>query len=340
MRYFPALVFCGLVMSGCVKSSGWINSAPERNIDYSSEVQWLGIPADSIGDFSLMAACSDYILWSEESNDRPLAVYDIADNGIYRPLKKGRAHGELLNINQLISGDGGFAIADNYKNVLSFYEIGNADTAFVPKSEVDISDFSTVAVAGDTIVGILSTGTGRYGIRHKDTIKTFGDYSAYGIEDKAGWGLLQGHVCLNGRLGRLACFSYYTAAYEIVDYRDMSVVSSTVLEMSRYDNNGGQYVTMRPESKVGFIAVTANDGNIFALYDGTELSYYMSHRGMRPRGYDLLVFDWDGKYVERLHSCMPIAGIAWNESAQALFMCVVNDGGEYSLGRLPVLSKD
>lgn len=324
-------------MSGCVKSSNWIKSVPMRDIDYSSEVQWVSIPADSIGNFSLMSAFADYILWSEDGSDRPLAVYDMAKSRIYSPVKEGRAHGEVLNINQIIPANSGFAISDNYKDVLSFYKFSNADSSFVLNSEVDISSFSTVAVASDTVIGVLSTGKGRYGVMHKDedTLSaSFGDYSAYGLDDKAGWGLMQGHLCLNDRLGRMASFSYYTAAYDIVDYRDTSVINSTVLEMSHYDNNGRQYVTMRPDSKVGFISAAANDRHIFALYDGTELSYYMSHKGMRPRSYNLLVFDWNGKYVERLHSALPLYGLAWNESRQSLFICAMDKAGEYKIGKV------
>ena len=31
---------------------------------------------------------------------------------------------------------------------------------------------------------------------------------------------------------------------------------------------------------------------------------------------------------------MSIVGIAWNDSKRALFICVVNDDGEYSIGKI------
>ena len=325
----------GTAISCCTHSPDWMGNIPEHNLDYRSEVLWTDIPTDSIGIPGIMASFGNYILWSEESGNAPVTVYDMSQDICHKPARKGRAKGELLNVNQIIPVKDGFAIADNFRKTLQFFRYSKEEAGFVCVSERGISEFSTVAVARDTIVGVLSTGKGRFGLKAAGSellLTTFGDYSAYGLSDRTGWGLMQGHLCINESAGRIATFSYYTAAYDIVDYRDTSIVRSKVLDMSHFNDNGQMYASMRPDSKVGFISLASNDKSIFSLYDGKELSYYMAHRGMKPRGNDILVFDWNGQCVGRLYSEFPISCIAWNEDMKVLLLCVMLESGEYRIG--------
>ena len=246
----------GTTVSCCTHSPDWMGNIPEHNLDYRSEVVLTDIPVDSIGNPDIMASFGNYILWSEESGDTPVTVYDMSQDIYRKPAKRGRAKGELLNVNQIIPVEDDFAIADNFRKALQFFSFSKETTDFTYATERDISEFSTVAIAGDTIVGVLSTGKGRFGLKTAESaplLKTFGDYSAYGLSDRTGWGLMQGHLCINESTGRIATFSYYTAAYDIVDYRDTSTVCSKVLDMSHFYDNGQMYASMRPDSKVGFI---------------------------------------------------------------------------------------
>ena len=126
-----------------------------------------------------------------------------------------------------------------------------------------------------------------------------------------------------------------SGAYEIVDYRDTATVCSKVLEMSSFNDHKGRYLSMRPDSKTGFISVASNAKYIYTLYDGKELSYYMSNPGIGLRGHNICVFDWDGNYVFRLHSADPVRCISWNEERQSLYLCVLTDSGEYRFGEIP-----
>lgn len=329
-----AFLLSAILISSCSKSGGWLQEAPVMEIDFESDIELVDIPPDSLGTPEQMLSYGQYILWSDNDLDMPLWVYNQTDGSIASPLKKGRAYNEVLNINQIVHIENGFGLSDMFKNRLTCYKMESGTS--VNMSETDIKDFSAVSMVADTIIGTLKNGHSRYALCSSDgdLIKEFGDYSKYGLSNEAGWGLMQGHICANARLGRIACFSYYTGAYEIVNYRDTSVICSRILEMSTFDDNGQHYASMKPDSKVNFISATSGNEMIFTLYDGKDLKYYMENRGIGQRGNDICVFDWDGNYIIRLHSEFPLCSIAWNEDNESLYLCFLSKSGKYMIGSL------
>lgn len=327
------LLFALFLVYGCAERTAWIETVPGTEIDFTSDVEWIDIPADSIGIPEMMVSYGPYVIWSESQTDAPLRIYNIDTRNLMSPLKRGRAANELLNINQLFTTEEGFAIVDNFKDRVSMYRM-SADTCNHVR-DISAEGFVTVLAVGDMLVGTLKSAS-RYGITDGKGkgITGFGDYSEYGLSVESGSELLAGQMCVNGHSGRIATFSCYTAAYDIVDYRDTVTVCSKVLDMSAFDDHGQKYTTMRPESKVGFVSLASNDEAIYALYDGKELKYYMENHGTRLRGNDICVFDWDGNYIRRLHSEYPVSCMAWNKDRKSLYLYVLDDNGEFRIGKM------
>lgn len=325
-----------MLLSACAGNREWIDGVRAEDIDYEKDVEWLDVPADSIGVPSDMAVSGSFLAWSESAGNRMLYIYGLESGKTYTPVKKGRASEELLNINQLMPRNGGFYVVDIFKHILCGYGYDSVRDVFIRESLASINEFCVVAVARDTVVGVLTDGQARYGVRASDgrIVKSFGDYAEYGLNNREGWGLLQGKMCCSPVLGRFAIFSYYTVAYEILDMNAAAVVASEVLDMSSYDSNSHKFITMRPESKIGFISLTASDDRIYALYDGKNLKHYMDNRGIGMSGNDIVVFDWEGQYRSRLHSDRPVSCIAWNETDKSMYLCVLSDDGEYRFCRL------
>lgn len=342
MNFRVPLLFA--LLAGCVccgRSGAWLEHVPAREIDYEREVKWLDIPPDTLGCPEMMAAFGPWLLWADNNDALPLRVFDLRSGESHAPLRKGRAGSEVLNIHQIVHDpyeEEGFAVVDNFNRRTTSFVLGAEGCRRVGDRATE--EFSALVPLGDTIVGTRCDGRGRYTTVAAGTEPfIYGDYSAYGLSDEAGWGLMQGHLCADPRSGRLAWFGYYTAVYEIVDYRCGETLCSEVLDMSAFNRHGEVFTTLRPDSAVGFISLAAGDEGIWALYDGKPLSHYMQRRGIGTRGNDLCLFDWDGSCRGRLHSRLPVRCLAWNERQRRLFLCVVGDDGEYRIGTMePVLS--
>ena len=325
-----------MMLTGCRNSSAWLNDVPDIKIDFASDVEWIDVPTDSISDPEMMVAFGEYLLWVDNQLASPVRIFDGSTGEISSPVQTGRASNEMLDVQEVLRTEAGFALEDTFKKRLYFYQKDTVSGIWEQSASTDVSEFCWVSIAGDTVVGQLMDGTGRYGVKSPgQEIQRFGDYSQYGLDNASGWGLMMGHSAVNAVSGRYAVFSCYTGAYEIVDYRDTATVCSKVLEMSSFNDHKGRYLSMRPDSKTGFISVASNTKYIYALYDGKELSYYMSNPGIGLRGHDICVFDWDGNYVFRLHSADPVRCISWNEERQSLYLCVLTDSGEYRFGEIP-----
>lgn len=326
------------VLCACAQTTAsWVEEAPSVEDDVARSVEWMDIAPEKIGDPELLCTAGGYLLWVDNDMDRPLSVLYLPTGEISAPLRKGRAGGEVLNIQQIlrdVDTVGRFAAVDGFKHRIVCL---SADRGTLSREgEYPIDAFSSVTLSGDSVVGLLRDGSARYGIGSLGGSSTagFGDYSTFGLTNEAGWGLLQGHVVRHPRSERIAWFGYYTAACKIVDFEERKTLCSHLFDLSAFDAHGKLYVTMRPESRVGFIGATACEEGIFALYDGKELSYYMSHRGLKPHGSTICFFTWDGCYAVRLCSDSRIRSIAWNEEQRILYICLLDGDAEYRIGRM------
>lgn len=335
MNKIKIIVLGSVVMlSGCGPASDWIKDAPVHDIDFNADVRWADVPQDSISRPEMLVSFGPYILWADNSLDRPVWIWNEDTGELSSPVMSGRASNEILDVQEIMQTPDGFALMDTFKKRLYYYRLDPNSAEWRQENSEDTKEFCWVTVAEDTIVGQLMDGTARYGVKPAgEGLRRFGDYSEYGLANGAGWGLLMGHGTANASQGLYAVYSCYTSAYSIVDYRDTATVCSRSLEMSSFNNHGDHYVSMRPDSKMGFVSVASNDNYIFALYDGKELDYYMSHPGVGLRGNDICIFSWDGSYVNRLHSDRPVSCIAWNGERQSLYLCVL-DNDEFRFAEL------
>lgn len=163
-------------------------------------------------------------------------------------------------------------------------------------------------------------------------LSRYGDYSYYGMNTESGCGLLQGHIGINKKKGLIACFSYYSGAYEISDYRFHRIIRSEKIDDFVFSEKSNDQILMRPDSKLNFISVAASDECLYALYDGKELRHYMTNRGDAPSGSYICIFDWDGNYRRCLHLSCPANCIAWNSVRSRLYLSSMMPDGRYSIG--------
>lgn len=336
MRYntiTKTLLAAVFLMTACSHQKTWLQSVPMTKLEVSRDVEFLPIPGDSIVMPEILATCGDYVLWSEKKGDELLRISDCDGNLLSSDIKKGRASGELLNITQILVQDHDFILCDVLKNKAYSFVLEGHSVDRV--NSFDIGTFSTIAVAGDTIVGIAKHGNYKYESKLLDgnTISKFGNYSFYGLDVETGCSLLRGHICINDALGRTAVFGYCAGAYEIADYRRHKIVRSEKLEDFSFDGKVGGQVLMGPESKLNFISVSSSETYIYALYDGKDLNYYMSNQVDSPSGNTICVFDWDGNYVKSVHLDYPVTCIAWNPDDNSLYISVLMDC-DYRIGTI------
>lgn len=338
--YIRTLLFLWVflvLISSCQKN--WINRVEVRELDAYDGISWLPIPDDSISSPNFIVSYSSYVVWSEPKEDWIIHVYDSVDGLISPAVRRGRAENEILNVNQLLSSNGRFYVADIFKKRLTGYIVSNDDCDQIVS--VPITEFSTLDVQGDTLVGQSSYDNGRFIIRSMNdtTGRRFGDYSYYGLDNKIGAQLLAGHVSANNELGRIACFSHFSCAYDIEDYKREEDVISVLLKPFLYDDNEGHFVTMSPETEDCFVAVSSSEDYIYALYDGKELKEYMTIKNgdVNVYGQYICIFDWNGNYIDCIHSELPLTSIAWNKEQGRLYVSALCHDGLYRIGYLTEL---
>lgn len=330
VKYALVVLIC---LEACSHQETWLQNAPITMLEVSKDIEYVPIPQDSIVLPEIIATCDDYVIWSEKKGNCLLKISDCEGNILSSGIKKGRALDELLNITQILIHNRGFIVCDVFKK--KAYSFSLEKNLVIKDKSFDIDAFSTIAVSGDTIVGVAKHGKCKYESKliGGKTISKFGDYSYYGLNTEIGCGLLQGHICINEVKGRIACFSYYAGAYEIADYRCHKIVRSEKLEDFSFDGNSGGQVLMGPESKLNFISTVSSENFIYALYDGKDLKYYMMNRGDSPSGHNICVFDWNGNYVKCIKLDVPVTSISWNHDDKRLYVSVLVDG-HYKIGAI------
>ena len=319
-----------LALTGC-RNGSWLDSGVDvSEIDYEQGVSWVDIPDSLIANPEIIALSGSYFGWSEQSGETPFILVDRKTGSTLTNVRRGRQENEVLNVNQfLATGDSSFAVMDNFKKRMTVYSVGEG--GLVPVQSVPIDEYTTACALGDTLVGVLSGGDARYRTRKMDgtVLSDFCDYSQYGLNTEVGSGLMQGHLQVNGTLGRMASYSYYAGCYEIVDFVKGETVCSVLLEEMPFDENEGHFATMRPDSKVSFVSLSSSGDYLFALYDGKELKHYIEHPGLAPSGNHVCIFDWNGKYLACLHSALPVRSLAWDQVSGRLCLCVLTESGQY-----------
>lgn len=325
------ILLAAMLLSGCSSGKSWLTEVPVVELNAVRNMEAVPMPGDSISQPEIIASFGDYIVWSERKGNDLLKICRIDGIMLDSGIRKGRAADEILNVNQIMSQNGGFAICDIFKKKAFCYQIDGDQCR--PHETFPIEGYNTIVVSGDTLIGTLKSGEHRYGLALKDGTPVFqyGDYSKYGLNTEIGCGLLQGHVAVNVEKGRLACFSYYADTYEISDYRHGEVLRSEQHEEFKFSGKDGGQVLMSPDSRLAFISVTSSSGHVFALYDGKDLKHYMANSGSAPCGNSICVFDWDGNYEKCLHLDRQATSIAWNPDFRKLYVSILMEDGEYSI---------
>lgn len=329
--WLTAIVLCA---HACTCTEPWIDKCPAEAIN-SDNLKCVCVALESFSSPEMMTVLDSSLIVVDNNIKEPLNVFNLNDTRRCDFILKGRADGEVLNINQVFRSSPHLFVCDNFKGELYKYSI-DADT-LVRISKQNVTGFSSIVASEDTLAGILNNGEARYGIKAggcESQVKTFGDYSEYGVSNNVGWGLTQGHMAINTSLGLFATFSYYTAAFDIADYRNAVQIHSEAMDMSTYDSHSDHFATMRMDSKIGFISVASTDSMIYTVYDGKPLSYYMANRGKKTYGQDICIFDWSGNYIRHLRSELPIKCIAHDKN-EYLYLCI-QDKEEYRLCRLAI----
>lgn len=181
-----------------------LKKAPSVEDDVARSVEWMDIAPEKIGDPELLCTAGDYLLWVDNDMDRPLSVLYLPTGEISAPLRKGRAGGEVLDIQQIlrdVDTVGRFAAVDGFKHRIVCL---SADRGTLSREgEYPIDAFSTVTLSGDSVVGLLRDGSARYGIGSLGGSSTagLGDYSTFGLTNEAGWGIVAGPCCAASPLG-------------------------------------------------------------------------------------------------------------------------------------------
>ena len=108
------------VLCACAQTSAsWVEEAPSVEDDVARSVEWMDIAPEKIGDPELLCTAGDYLLWVDNDMDRPLSVLYLPTGEISAPLRKGRAGGEVLDIQQIlrdVDTVGRFAAVDGFKH--------------------------------------------------------------------------------------------------------------------------------------------------------------------------------------------------------------------------------
>lgn len=330
------LPFLLITIAGMAASCdrNWLDTIPERGLE--GELVTLDIPESLIYAPSNMLALSGWLVWSDDG-DRPLVCYDLNAKKAFYPYDKGRADNEILNVGQIVRvSENSFGAVDMLKRELRILTFER--DSVIEVSKVDISDFSTVNVRGNELVGICGSETARYAVANlSDTLRhlrTFGDYSEYGFTGAGGRDLLQGHVTSWG--DRLAWGSHFNVAFQIVNFRTGETIHSETMEMGKYADHSGQRYEMTPETIDGFAALDSDGEHIAALYDGKDLAYYMTNREA-PNGNDIIVYDWDGNALARLSAPDKVTSLSLSREDGRLYLCLLRDGNYvFAATKLPL----
>ena len=111
-----------MMLTGCRNSSAWLNDVPDAKIDFASDVEWIDVPTDSISDPEMMVAFGEYLLWVDNQLASPVRIFDGSTGEISSPVQTGRASNEMLDVQEVLRTEAGFALKDTFKKRLYFYQ--------------------------------------------------------------------------------------------------------------------------------------------------------------------------------------------------------------------------
>lgn len=331
MKKWCTIILLGIAVS-CNSNSDWLSDIPESKTDISDSIEWIDLQENTLINPSQMLVIDNYIIIANDASSDILIAFDMATGKQVTVLKRGRAENEVLNINQLLNIDGNVGVVDVIGQKLLLIDVKTMQILL----NTNIGDFTTLCMDSDLLIGTLASSTSRYGLRKIDSneyLRTFGDYSEYNVTDDVGWRVFQGHLLPNA--GKVAWFGYYSGAIQIVNYNDGNIISSIHLE--NFDQEDMASKEMSLDRKINFISLTGNQDMILSLYDGKGLNYYMEHRGAKPCGNIICVFDWMGAAKFKIVYKNPIYHISYNKYDDYLYLCILSSqSSEYRIGRIKI----
>ena len=320
------------IMVACNSQSNWLSDIPESDIDMASAIEWIDLPENMLLNPRQMLAIDDYIIIANDASTDVLMAYNMITGHDFTLLRRGRAENEVLSVNQLLNVDGNLGVVDVIGQKVLLIDL---DTMQLLDS-FEVGDFTAIYIQSDYMVGTLASKLARYAVRkcHSNEYSlTFGDYDEYNVTDEVGWRNFQGHLLANGE--KIAWFGYYCGAMQIVKYTDGTTITSTHFEDFEHDDVMTEQMSL--DRKINFISITANQEIIYTLYDGKDLNYYVEHRGARPCGNTICVFDWMGTAKSKIVYDNPIFNISYNKSDNYLYLCVMfSQLSEYKVARIKI----
>ena len=309
-----------------------------------------GIHRDSIiGQVEHILSFGNHIILAIEQSSRPILSYNIETGQLQRFGWLGRGKNEIISINQIgvypIENKSAFYLHGNFSETLFVYTLD--ETAEWELSEAkEMNNFLSFDLDSNSVIGTNKTSDSRYLLndRRYETLSEFGDYAEFDKIGDVGEGIRfykYGSCVVNPSLKRCAWFSYYGEACNIIDYSDPKNVKiphrKVYKSAALHETSWGETSLLANETKMGFISLTGSDKHIMALCgsDGTMKELILANEP-HNRSHDICIFDWNGKYVRRLVSDLPMVALSYNKDREELFVVILNEDYYYEVVSLPL----
>ncbi len=224
-----------------------------------------------------------------------------------------------------------FYLYDNFAEKLLIYTI--TDDVCELWDIQEIKGFMALLFDDDLAIGTNGVKS-RYLLRDMQTGFDcyFGD-TKYSAEFCEKVGLAMSSPVINRSLKRIAYFSPFGEAYEIMDYSHPHAIKSVfhkIYEGVIYVDASNDVLSI--ETKEGFNGATGSDDNIFVLCD--ELT--IAERGLSSLANNICVLDWGGNYIKRLVYDKAMSCVCFDEEKSELFAVILDDDALYRVVSFPV----
>lgn len=341
MKPFIYITIISLFFSSCDKKTDNFLSVKVPIIDICDSISKITLPDNVNLNPKAILNIGDYIVIVNHGTDYILTIYNTQNQQLQYLQRMGRGPKEILNVNQIgiypDSENKSFYIHDDFKNVLFIYRL-NQDLFELNQIE-EINNYNAIAIDTNVILGVPSTGPGRYVLENprKGASIKFGDYSEYEFSEiPTDNTLATGYTVINNG-HKFAWASLYGESINIFDYQNPNSpkeerkICYTKPIFNQNILRDQHIIVFSPETTIGFTSLTNSDKYIYALYSGKTFKDFMAIREAALAGNNIGIFDWKGNYVKRLYCKNPIVCISYNNKDKRLYGLKLNQDMEYEI---------